>query len=102
MKIPRIEKVEGQTENAMIIFKVNEELNVIKDKLAPLVNEVCILHGRKGQGDFIVTLDSNQGYILNLFSVESHEEFTDAKRVDLIRSDDYRDYLIIGRADFVT
>jgi hypothetical protein len=78
---------------------VNEEIDVIKELLKPIKDQVCIVHHRQKKESYIVTYDSNIDFVKNRFSVLSLIDFTENERMDFVLSDE--DILITGREDFL-
>lgn len=86
----------------MIKIKVDEEVEDIKNKLAPIKEKICIVNKIKGGGKFIVAYNSSKDFIKKNLTVTSIEEFTEKQKVKIFFSDDYADIEIIGREDFLS
>jgi hypothetical protein len=83
----------------MLKIRVTEGLDDIKSILSPIKNEICIVHNRKENDDFIVTPNANLSFIQSHLSVLGFESFTEKDKSELFFSDE--DILLVGRADFI-
>lgn len=83
----------------MLKINVSGDIDNIKNKLLPIKNEVCIVHNRKNNDNYVVTFESNLDFIRNELLVKSIEAFTEEKRIESLMSDN--DIVIAGRVDYI-
>lgn len=87
----------------MVKVKVEEEIEIIKNKLLPIIEEVCLIYNFKKKNAFVVTYPQNLSFVKEQLSVDSgsEEDFTEEKKAEFMNSEEFSNSTISCRIDFV-
>lgn len=87
----------------MIIVKIKEDNDTIRKSLRAIKDDVCILLDRSTNENYVVTYDKYSGFIYGLISLTiiSINDFSHAKKTQLVNSDAFNNYVIAGNKSFL-
>ncbi|WP_020530027.1 hypothetical protein [Flexithrix dorotheae] len=85
----------------MVKVKVEEEIEIIRNRLLPINDEVCLIYNLKKKYVYIITYPQNLSFVREQLVVFSVEDFTEEKKIEFMISEEFSNSTISGRIDFV-